>query len=68
MTAHGNSYDDFDATELYCPKCNRAVPVRKKLLIILSSGDKYDYSCVFCGTSLGDKMDIKTGRFGTTLR
>jgi len=50
------SYKDFDATELFCPKCKRAVPVRKKLLLVLSEGDKYDYSCVYCGTSVGDKL------------
>lgn len=49
------SYRDFDATELYCPKCRRAVPVRKRLLLVLSNGDKYEYSCVHCGTSVGDK-------------
>jgi hypothetical protein len=49
------TYKDFDATELFCPNCRRAVPVRKRLLLILSNGDKYDYSCVFCGTSVGDK-------------
>jgi hypothetical protein len=50
------SYSDFDATELFCPNCKRAVPVRKRLLLILASGEKYDYSCRFCGTSVGDKM------------
>jgi hypothetical protein len=50
------SYKDFDATELFCPQCKRAVPVRKKLLLILQEGEKYDYSCVYCGTSVGDKM------------
>jgi len=50
------SYKDFEATELFCPKCKRAVPVRKKLLLILPEGDKYDYSCVYCGTSVGDKI------------
>ena len=49
-------YKDFDATELFCPKCRRAVPVRKRLLLILSNGDKYGYFCTFCGTSVGDKM------------
>jgi uncharacterized Zn finger protein len=49
-------YDDFDATELYCPKCKRAVPVRKRLLLILPDGDKYDYYCPYCGTSLGEKL------------
>ena len=50
------TYKDFDATELFCPHCKRAVPVRKKLLLILSNGNKYDYSCVYCGLSVGDKM------------
>jgi hypothetical protein len=49
-------YRDFDATELYCPVCRRAVPVRKRLLLVLAEGDKYDYSCVVCGTSVGDKL------------
>ena len=50
------SYKDFDATELFCPQCKRAVAVRKKLLLILKEGEKYDYSCVYCGTSVGDKL------------
>ncbi len=49
------SYRDFDATELYCPNCRRAVSVRKRLLLVLTNGDKYDYSCVYCGASVGDK-------------
>ena len=49
-------YKDFDATELFCPICKRAVPVRKRLLLVLSNGEKYDYTCTFCGTSVGDKM------------
>lgn len=49
-------YRDFDATELYCPRCKRAVRVRKRLLLILPQGEKYDYLCAFCGTSVGDKL------------
>jgi hypothetical protein len=30
--------------------------LRKRLLLILPQGEKYDYSCVFCGTSVGDKL------------
>jgi hypothetical protein len=48
-------YRDFDATELFCPQCRRAVPVRKRLLLVLENGDKYDYTCIYCGTSVGDK-------------
>jgi hypothetical protein len=50
------TYKDFDATELYCPRCKKAVRLRKRLLLILPQGEKYDYSCVFCGTSVGDKL------------
>jgi hypothetical protein len=50
------TYKDFDATELYCPLCKRAVRVRKRLLLIVPQGEKYDYSCEFCGTSVGDKL------------
>jgi endogenous inhibitor of DNA gyrase (YacG/DUF329 family) len=57
MTAMKGMYKDFDATELYCPRCKRAVPVRKRLLLVLAAGDKYDYTCVYCGTSVGDKTE-----------
>jgi uncharacterized Zn finger protein len=50
------TYKDFDATELYCPRCQKAVAVRKRLLLILQEGEKYDYTCVYCGTSIGDKL------------
>ncbi|HOU52081.1 MAG TPA: cytoplasmic protein [Smithella sp.] len=54
------NYKDFDATELFCPRCQRAVAVRKRLLLILQEGEKYDYTCVYCGTSVGDKL-VKDG-------
>ena len=50
------TYKDFDATELFCPHCKKAVPVRKRLLLILPNGEKYDYVCIVCGTSVGDKL------------
>jgi hypothetical protein len=50
------NYKDFEATELFCPQCKRAVAVRKRLLLILQEGEKYDYSCAYCGTSVGDKL------------
>jgi len=50
------NYKDFDTTELFCPQCKRAVAVKKRLLLILKEGEKYDYSCVYCGTSVGDKL------------
>jgi hypothetical protein len=50
-------FDQLEATELYCPKCKTAVPVRARLLLVLPEGDKYEYLCVFCGASVGDKID-----------
>ena len=50
------NYKDFDATELFCPKCKKAVAVKKRLLLILKEGEKYDYTCIYCGTSIGDKL------------
>ncbi len=61
-------YRDFDATELFCPQCRRAVPVRKRLLLVLAAGDKYDYTCVYCGTSVGDKMVTERDNLGIVLK
>jgi len=61
------SYKDFDATELFCPQCKKAVPVRKRLLLILPEGEKYDYNCVFCGTSVGDKLIKEKGNLNVIL-
>jgi hypothetical protein len=51
------AFRQFDATELYCPKCKRAVPVRQHLLLVLPEGDKYEYRCAFCSESVGTKID-----------
>jgi hypothetical protein len=60
-------FEQFEATELYCLKCRRAVPVRKFLLLILPDGDKYEYRCVHCGSKVGDKMD-RSGEYFNILR
>jgi len=57
-------YKDFDATELYCPRCRRAVPVRKRLLLVLPEGDKYEYLCSVCSSTVG----TKTSRGETPIR
>ena len=50
------TFKEFDAFELYCPECNRPVPVRKRLLLVLPEGDKYEYLCAFCSTTVGTKL------------
>ncbi|NMC61591.1 MAG: cytoplasmic protein [SAR324 cluster bacterium] len=49
------SYRDFQATELFCPKCQRAVPVKERHLLYLPTGDLFDYICTVCGESLGTR-------------
>ena len=51
------AFREFDATELYCPKCKRPVPVRKRLLLVLPEGDKYEDLCGFCSESVGSKIN-----------
>jgi hypothetical protein len=57
QTEENGMFREFDATELYCPKCKRPVPVRKRLLLVLPEGDKYEYLCGFCAESVGSKID-----------
>ena len=56
-------YDEFEASELFCSKCQESTPVRKKLLIVLPSGNKFEYLCSICGNSVGSKMDDDTSAF-----
>ena len=52
-------FEELEATELFCPRCKKAQPVRKRILLILPDGDKYDYVCAVCGEQVGGKMDEK---------
>jgi uncharacterized protein YbaR (Trm112 family) len=49
-------YGDFRASQLYCPKCKQANPVRERLLLVLPTGDLTEYVCAVCGTSVGKKQ------------
>jgi hypothetical protein len=53
---HQEAYKEFDATELFCPRCRRAVPVRKRLLLVLPEGEKYEYLCALCSATVGTKI------------
>lgn len=33
------------------------MPVRKKLLLILMEGNKFEYVCTTCGSTCGDKIE-----------
>ena len=63
MNNRPDYYDEFEATELFCSRCQRATPVRRKLLIVLPTGNKYEYRCSVCGNSVGSQMDDDTSAF-----
>lgn len=49
------TFQELEATSLYCPRCKNAVPVRKRLLLVLVDGEIYEYLCAYCSESLGSK-------------
>jgi hypothetical protein len=50
-------FDELEASSLFCPKCKAAVPVRKRLLLVLPEGERYEYLCAYCSTSVGRKIE-----------
>jgi hypothetical protein len=48
-------FGSFTASELYCPKCGSAQPVRERLLLVLPTGELHEYVCARCATSLGKR-------------
>ncbi len=56
-------YESLHASELWCPRCRRATPVRERLLLVLPTGNKYEYRCSVCGSSVGEKTDQESQDF-----
>lgn len=52
-----SAFERMEASLLACPKCGRAVAVRKRLLLILPEGDKYEYVCPHCGSTCGTTVE-----------
>jgi hypothetical protein len=48
-------FDEFRASELWCPKCRVARPVRERLLLVLPHAELHEYRCTVCGTSVGTR-------------
>ncbi len=55
------SFQEMQATQLYCPGCRTAMPVRKRLLLVLMDREMYDYVCTGCGSPLGKKEEPVQG-------
>jgi hypothetical protein len=48
-------FESFRASQLYCRKCAKSMPVRERLLLILPDKDLYEYICTGCAESLGQR-------------
>ncbi len=60
-------YDSLEASELFCGTCKRSQPVRQHLLLVLPTGNKYEYRCGVCGTQVGAKDDSDASEFNAIL-
>ena len=67
MAEAPRQYETFEASELFCAHCRQARPVRKHLLLVLPTGNKYDYRCAVWATSVGSKMDSDSKDFHTLI-
>lgn len=52
-----DQFGSLNASLLYCPRCREATPTRERLLLVLPTGNLYEYLCMQCGTSTGSKTD-----------
>jgi hypothetical protein len=49
------SFEEFQASVLFCARCRAPRPVRQRLLLVLPDGELYDYLCTGCGSSVGSR-------------
>ena len=50
-----DQFENLEAVSIFCPKCRQAMPVRKRLLLVLVDREIYEYLCARCGTSVAKK-------------
>ncbi|MFZ4115786.1 MAG: cytoplasmic protein [Chthoniobacterales bacterium] len=48
-------FENLRASSLYCQHCQKAMPVRERLLLVLPEKEIYDYLCTGCASSLGQR-------------
>ena len=48
-------FEDLEASLLFYPTCKRAMPVRKRLFLVLLDKEIFDYICTGCGSVVGKK-------------
>jgi hypothetical protein len=48
-------FETFEASALFCARCQQARPVRERLLLILPDGELHEYLCAACGSTVGTR-------------
>jgi hypothetical protein len=49
------SFQDLEASVLFCGRCRAPRPVRERLLLVLPDGELNEYLCGACGASVGTR-------------
>jgi uncharacterized Zn finger protein len=60
-------YESFEVSEVLCAKCGRAQPVHRRLLLVLPTGNTYEYRCSVCGSVVGGKEDSDASEYHEIL-
>jgi hypothetical protein len=66
--SNDRDYEALEASELFCPTCKTSRPVRRHLLLVLPTGNKYEYRCAVCASPVGAKDDSDPTDYKETLR
>jgi hypothetical protein len=61
------SFEQLQASLLYCDRCKKAMPVVQRLLLVLPDGELHDYLCRQCGRSIGQKRETTRPTQGRIL-
>lgn len=49
------SFQELQASVLFCGRCKAPRPVRERLLLVLPDGELNEYLCGACGASVGTR-------------
>jgi len=68
MGGPNRDFAALEVSEVFCPRCRTSQPVRRHLLLVLPTGNKYEYRCAVCGTRVGGKDDGDATEYQELLR
>jgi hypothetical protein len=49
------TFQELQASVLYCQRCRAPQPVRERMLLYLPDGELHEYRCAACGASVGSR-------------